>query len=158
MKEKWVQMSTLQSLVSPSDGVESSSEDGRSDVTPRGGHTGHGGPVVCSDVVDLHRVQVWHPIKTSHYVYVVIQQSNTGPWRQKEIIKQIPLSSESNTWGSSSPFLLLVSPTWPLGGHGCNTGPVACVWVVALHWIQNVQSIIPTCRGHIRECLQLWSR
>lgn len=79
-KSNWIQL--IKSTVTereaswqpflPSDGVETSSENGCSYVTSRSGHTGYSGPIVCSDVVDLDRVEVWNAIKASDYIDVVI--------------------------------------------------------------------------------------
>ena len=57
----------------PGDGVETSSENGCSYVTSRSGHTGYSGPIVCSDVVDLNRVEVRNTIKASNYIDVVVE-------------------------------------------------------------------------------------
>ncbi len=57
----------------PSDGIETSSENGGSYVTSRCGHTGYSGPIVCSDVVDLNGVEVRNTIKASHHINVVVE-------------------------------------------------------------------------------------
>lgn len=41
-------------------------------------------------------------------------------------------------------YSLVSFPTWTLCGHGRHTGPVTCVWVIPLHRVQNIQSIVPT--------------
>lgn len=66
-------------LILPSDGVKSSSEDRCSYVTPWGRHAGYSGPVVCPDVVNLHRVEVRNSIKPSHNINVVVEQRHAGP-------------------------------------------------------------------------------
>lgn len=57
----------------PGDGVETPSENSGSYVASRGGHTGHGGPVVGPDVVHLHRIQVGDAIEAPDHVDVVIE-------------------------------------------------------------------------------------
>lgn len=68
----------------PGNGVESPSENGGSYVTSRSRHTGYSRPVVCSDVVDFDRVEMWNTIKPSNHINVVIEQSHTSPWKQQE--------------------------------------------------------------------------
>lgn len=57
----------------PGDGVQTSSQDGCSYITPRCGHAGYSRPVVCSDVVHLNRVQVRNAIKAPNDIDVVVQ-------------------------------------------------------------------------------------
>lgn len=68
-----IESTTIGHLSLPCDGVETSSENSCSYVTSRSSHTGNSGPIVCSDVIDLNRVEVRDTIKASYYIDVVVE-------------------------------------------------------------------------------------
>lgn len=75
------------------------------------------------------------------------QRHRCGRWvKQHRLLNKAEepfIKSRKHT--SAEVFYFLVSfPTWALCGHGCHTGPVTCVRVISLHWVQNIQSIVPT--------------
>lgn len=108
----------------PSDGVQTSSEHSRSDITSRGSHTGYGCPVVRSNVVHLNRVQVRNAVKTAYYIDVVVEQSNAGPWTEHIIFLK---DCDTRLDISYFHFLPHLNALWP--------------WVS--HWSSDL------CEGHI---------